>query len=781
MIKLDTTHIYSINHAHSLMKKAVKGGTCYKSKSIRYYNIIAAFDIETSSFKSLIDESYKVEYIYNYIKGVTLMCPDSDIKSFDKVPGIKLYKDKGQPIDEFYQELVNLFPGFIDSGVIDPDKQLISIIDLYLDNKPINEDQEKMSIMYCWQFAINGKVIFGRTWEDFLTLIDIIESYIDIHNRLIVYCHNLSMEFQYIRTLIKWHKVFSINTRKPIYAISETGIEFRCSYILTNYSLENLAKQLKKYNIAKLVGNLDYSLIRSPKTPLTHDEIAYCINDVLVVSAYIQECILVERFISNIPLTATGYCRRYCRKMCLYGTNKALRNKQYNKYRALMACLTIDGKEEYMMLKRAFGGGFTHANARYSGRTMTNVKSFDETSAYIFTAVAELMPMSKGHKVYPRSKEEFENYINHYCCIFDAEFIDIQATFEPDNYISAAHCFVKDNAVRNNGRIYSADRIITTITNVDYQIIRKTYKYKTMCILGMRIYKRGFLPKELIEAIIKLYKDKTILKGIPGKEDEYGNAKALLNSVYGMMVTDICKDEIIYTDTWDVEEVDVDKAIEKYNKSPKRFLFYPWGIFITSYSRAHIWQGILAFGDDYIYSDTDSLKVLNADKHMDFINYYNDWCGRKCDLMCKHMGIDPEDLRPKTSKGVPKPIGVFEDEGVYEKFKTLGAKRYLTYENGNYHMTVAGVNKHVAMPYLIKTYPDVFTAFSIGLHLPAGTTGKLTHVYVDDPINGELIDYNGNIYHFRNEPPGIYLEPTEYDFSISEDYYKFLKGVQMTK
>ena len=53
-----------------------------------------------------------------------------------------------------------------------------------------------------------------------------------------------------------------------------------------------------------------------------------------------------------------------------------------------------------------------------------------------------------------------------------------------------------------------------------------------MTIKNMRIYRRGFLPKELIEAIIKLYKDKTMLKGVIGKEIEYGNAKALLNSVY---------------------------------------------------------------------------------------------------------------------------------------------------------------------------------------------------------------------------------------------------------
>lgn len=533
MIELQTNKIYSINDADNIMQKAIKRGTCYKSKSLRYYNIIAAFDIETSNFKYCPhDDTYKVEYIYNYIKGITIYCPDVDITAFDKVSGITLSDSKGEPLDAYYQELCDIFPGFIPNGIIDPDKQLSAILELYLNNKPIGEDADKFSIMYCWQFAINGKVIFGRTWAEFIHLMDIISNYINKNNRLIVYCHNLSMEFQYIRTLFNWFKVFSVATRKPIYAITDFGIEFRCSYILTNYSLENLAKQLKHYDIQKLVGNLDYNKVRSPKTPMTKDEISYCINDVLVVSAYIQECLLQERFIANIPLTATGYCRRYCRKMCLYGEDYKKRSEQYNKYHALMQSLKIKGKKEYDQLKRAFAGGFTHTAARFSGKLMSLVDSYDEASAYIFSLACELLPMSTSREVEPKTKEEFEHYLKYYYSIFDVEFINLEATFLNDNYISASHCFIKENAIKNNGRIFSADRIVMTITNVDFDIIRKTYKYKSIKVKNMRIYKKGFLPKDLIKAVIKLYKDKTELKGVSGKETEYGNAKALLNSVY---------------------------------------------------------------------------------------------------------------------------------------------------------------------------------------------------------------------------------------------------------
>ena len=50
--------------------------------------------------------------------------------------------------------------------------------------------------------------------------------------------------------------------------------------------------------------------------------------------------------------------------------------------------------------------------------------------------------------------------------------------------------------------------------------------------------------KEVIRSIIKLYQDKTTLKGVKDKEQEYQVSKGLLNSVYGMMVTDITADYI---------------------------------------------------------------------------------------------------------------------------------------------------------------------------------------------------------------------------------------------
>lgn len=653
-------------------------------------------------------------------------------------------------------------------------------------DKPTKEDHNtKRSIMYIWQLAINGRVIVGRTWSEFLYCIDKIITILGLNKqtRILVFVHNLSMEFQFIRKFFKWDKVFAIANRKPIYAITDSGIEFRCSYILTNKALAMLGDDLQKYKVSKMVGDLDYKKVRTPLTPLTKKEMQYCINDVLVVSAYIKECQEQEKYLYRIPYTATGYCRRFVRHNCLYSGGKKYKQKQANRYHAKMLTMTIEDYSEYKQLKRAFQGGFTHAAANYSGLTVLNVDSIDFTSSYPYVLLSEKFPMGKGKIVKIHDNEEFRHYLKYYFCVFDVVFYDLKPKFKYENYLSVSKCYQKTNVVNNNGRVYSADIIGTTLTNIDFDIIEKVYTFSKCNIMNFRIYKKGYLPKEIITSIIKLYKDKTVLKGVAGKETEYQLSKGLLNSVYGMMVTDIIRDDIIYQDgEWTTEAADPDKLINKYNKSRRRFLYYPWGVACTAYARRNIWSGILEFKHDYIYSDTDSIKCINLSDHEQYIKAYNHLCENKLKAMCKHYNIDYSELLPKTIKGDVKPLGIYDHDGHYEKFKTLGAKRYMVCEDGKLSITVSGVNKKTAVPYLLEknTIDDCFMVFNEGLIIPPDQTGKLTHCYIDKEYSGTVTDYLGVKYDY-DSPSGIYFEGAEYNFDISIDYINFLKGYFYTK
>ena len=656
----------------------------------------------------------------------------------------------------------------------------------------LKDNLEKCSIMYVWQFGINGFVIVGRTWDEFTEMINFIIGKLGLceSKRLIIYVHNLSYEFQFIRKLFDWAKVFSIDMRKPIYATTDKGVEFRCSYLLSGYSLEKLGSQLRKYKCEKMAGDLDYTLLRHSSTPLTDKEIGYCVNDVKVVMCYIMELIESEKGIHRIPLTKTGFVRNYCRKNCLYEKRDGKRVANYG-YQALMNELHITSMKEFDALQRAFAGGFTHANAHYSDETQTDVDSYDFTSSYPYAMVSEMYPMSRAVEYQPKNMKEFEHLIKNFCCVFDVEFTNIFQSVEQDTPISVSKCFVHENVVENNGRVSMAGKIVLTITDVDFNVIRNFYQWENMRVGTMFCYKRGYLPTEFVKSILHLYEMKTRLKGVEGKESEYANSKEMLNSCYGMCVTNPLRDEFTYIEDWDIKEPDTEMKSEllyKYNMSRSRFLFYPWGIFVTAYSRRNLFTGIYSVGDDYIYSDTDSIKLKHGDSHKEYFDTYNRVVEKKLKTACAAHGISYSQCAPETIKGVIKTLGVWDYEGRYRRFRTLGAKRYMIEEDNalkaidgktyDYSLTVSGVNKKYAVPYLVEKYgAEIFDHFTDKLEIPPERAGKNIHTYIDYSIHGKVTDYLGETNDYF-ETTGVHLEPTGYNMSLSVAYLNFITGLR---
>ena len=614
----DIDEIYAPSDIRTVLASSVnKKNLIGNSKGVYYYNVPSSFDIETTSFYR--DET-GTQYTYEQLRELQEQSPKK----------IKM---------------------------------------------------EKVAVMYVWQFGINGRVIVGRTWDEFVDMMQTVAEVLELgeKRKLVVYVHNLSYEFQFIRNRFNWDKVFSIDLRKPIYAITTTNIEFRCSYLLSGYGLAKLGSQLVSHKIEKKTGDLDYHLLRNSRTPLTDKEMGYCVNDVKVVMAYIHEQIEDVKGITNIPLTKTGYVRKYCRRNCLYVKSEKGRQQNY-KYMDLMKELQISGLDEFDALQRAFAGGFTHANGEYTECVMENVSSYDFTSSYPYVMVSEQFPMSHGVKVKVKTMKQFEVLMSKYCCIFDVEFDNIMSCKTQDNPISVSKCWKREGVVENNGRVFSAKKIVMTITDVDFSVYKHFYKWEDMKVGVMYCYKRGYLPTEFVQSILYLYEKKTTLKGVKGSEAEYMNSKEMLNSCYGMCVTNPLREEFTYNGEWDIAGLSKEKKEEllgMYNMSRNRFLYYPWGIFVTAYARRNLFTAIIECGDDYIYSDTDSVKILHADRHQAYFDKYNGLVVKKLQLACKHHNIPFDMCQPKTIKGVTKLLGVWDFEGTYERFKTLGAKRYM--------------------------------------------------------------------------------------------------------
>lgn len=640
------------------------------------------------------------------------------------------------------------------------------------------EYNEKRACMYIWMFSIDDNIIIGRTWDEFIFLCEELVKTFSLHwkyRRMVVYVQNLSYEFQFICRRFTWHKVFALDNRIPLTALTESGIEFRCSYRLSGYNLAKMGDNLLKYKVSKMVGDLDYSLVRHSDTPLTDPEMGYCINDVRVLSAYIREKIETDESITKIPLTKTGYVRQYCRQH-IYADHKS---KQFRHYRELMHKLTIE-PEEYTLLRESFQGGFTHANAYHVGKTLHNMQSADFCSKYPSVIVARKYPMGKGELIAIKSKQQFNNTIRDYCCIFRVRFTGIRSKILYENYISFSKCRNITKPVLNNGRVVSADSLEISITNVDYEIINECYTWDTIEIGTFYRYKKAYLPTEFIKCVLEFYRIKTELKGVDGKDAEYLQGKENLNSCYGMMVTAIIREMYTFTNDfagWTNEEPDHEEVIEKYNNSINRFLFFPWGVFVTAYSRHDIWvHGILKVKDDYVYSDTDSIKFLHPEKHQDFIKDFNKQIGEDLLKAMRFHKLDPELIAPKTIKGVNKPLGIYEIDGEYNRFKTLGAKRYL-YEDmdGHINITVAGLPKKAGREYLSK-YKDPFKMFTKNMEVPADQSAKQTATYIDYEIEGTVTDYLGQDGNYH-EYSSIHLENTSYNLSLASDYVSYLLSI----
>ena len=632
------------------------------------------------------------------------------------------------------------------------------------------EHEEKRACMYIWMFGINNLVTYGRTWEELDSFLKVLSTVLglDENRRLCVYVHNLSYEFQFIRKRFDWNEVFLLEERKPAYCRTG-GYEFRCSMKLAGgKSLESVGKDLQKYKVEKKVGDLDYNKVRHSETPLTEKELGYCENDIRVLLSYIQEKIETDGDITKIPLTNTGYVRNYCRKACF---------KSWRRYKTLMKNLEVE-PDEYGQLKRAFQGGFTHANAKYVGKVIENVASFDLTSSYPTVMVLEKFPMSRGkHIGSVTDVEQLLQLMETKCCMFNLEVTNLRPRLFQDNPISASKCQILERHIENNGRVVFADRLKITCTEQDLYIYAQFYDWDEWEITDMVVYDKAYLPRNFVKSILKLYKDKTQLKGLVDQTVNYMISKNMINAAYGMIVTDINRKEFDYIDDAFITSApNLESNIEKYNKSMKRFLYYPWGVWVTAYARANLFSAIIELGDDYIYSDTDSVKFTNYEKHLDYFKNYGEIIMEKISDASTFHRISVDEFSPQNKSGKKVTIGLWDFEGGYDKFKTLGAKRYLVQKDGKFSLTVAGVNKKSACKYLEET-GDPFKFFTKDLVIPADYSKRNVLTYIDDETSGLVCDYNGVVLPYR-EMSSIHMESTEYSFSLSDQFIKFLKGVQ---
>ena len=626
-------------------------------------------------------------------------------------------------------------------------------------------DDIQQSVMYIWQWQFGTEyTVIGRTWDEFIQLQLRIKSCIPSGHWLVVYVHNLSYEFQFLKGIYNFipDDIFAVASRKPIKCDMHGCFEFRCSYKLTNMNLKQFTSKMGVEHIKLSGEDFDYSVKRYPWTDLTQEELEYCINDVLGLVEALNR--LMERdgdTLQTIPLTSTGYVRRNAKRAMREGIHHSFVYSMLPDY------------QTYVALREAFRGGNTHANRYYAGDIVKNVHSADRSSSYPAVICNCEFPMTEFVPILAGDLNM--GYIircmniRHKALLLriGIKNLALRDRFWGCPYISKDKCRNIHKAIdtEDNGRILEAEYIELTVTDIDLKIIMEEYTGNIIFLQGWySSYKK--LPDPLINEVIRYYRDKTELKGVKGQEIYYDKAKALLNSLYGMMAQDPVKHSLIFRQLGDWDEDTIPDADLLGKSNAKAFLAYQWGVWVTAHSRDALERGLRLVhetdGADFIYCDTDSVKYTGI---VNWTAYNNDRV-----MECRESGAFATD-----PKGITHYMGVFEIEdnpetGVaYKYFKTLGAKKYayVEKEGEGVHCTIAGVNKKKGGGELDKH--GGLSAFVEGfVFREAGGTQA---VYNDSPPMDHVVIEG----HFLPISANVAILPSEYTLGITGEYERIIK------
>lgn len=659
--------------------------------------------------------------------------------------------------------------GKIDNTIYSFDIETTSYLDLAGKQIPasdylqLDEGEREASIpkatMYIWMFSVNETVYYGRTWKEFVQFLDKLEK--NCKKRKIIFVHNLSFEFQFFCTQLKIKEVMSRTSRKVMTCtLADYNIQFRCSLYMTNVKLAKLP-EIFGLNVQKMVGDLDYYKMRHSLTPLTDKELGYCEHDCLVIYEYIKTELLTYERVDKIPITSTGKVRKELQKLVMKDM----------KYRRIVRDSINTRPSVYNMLIEAFAGGYTHANYIYSDEVISNVDSYDETSAYPYVLVTHRFPSKVFSETNITSVEDMDR---QYAYLVRVTFYNIRCKYY-NNFISSSKCNNIVNATYDNGRIIKAKELSITLTDVDFRFICDTYDFDYYIINQAYESLYNYLPDKYINFVLDKYVNKTQFKGVKGKELEYMKEKNKFNSLYGMTVTNMIRDDVFYDNDigWYEKPLSDTNIFEKLlDEQKKSFLSFSWGVWCTAYARDNLLRRVIALDDHVVYCDTDSIKLIQGyDKTI--FEKYNKSVEDKIKYVANLLKIPYDRYCPADSKGRTHLLGVFEcetDAGrdvTYDKFITQGAKKYAVEKDGNIEITVSGVPKSGAkcLKSLDKFRDDLVFDYKY--------TNKNTLMYNDNQAPFDLVDYKGVKYTVTDKS-GVCLLPTTYKLGKALEYANLL-------
>ena len=613
--------------------------------------------------------------------------------------------------------------------------------------------------IYQWAFTFDNGLYYGRTPVEFVNKIaEICEiQKTDSEHKLICFFHNLPYDFSYLVLFLKEKfsdpiKILAHAPRKPFSVEYGNGLILRCSYKLSNDSLDRWSKKLDTKH-KKLVGKIDYEKIRTQTAPLYKKDWEYMFRDVIVLDECIQKQLeLYSDTIVTMPLTSTGYIRRVLKKK-FDEHEKGVENKNRHLFKdSALNPIT------YNAHNMEFAGGISQGNINMRGKKQVGrIRHRDFDSHY---------PSRLRVKRYSRDKyalfteattiEALQPYKEEYSILCE---VYIQDLYLKSNEITLPY-LQKSHVLRyisegfryldNNGRMVAFQGISKVYVYIEeVELVRRQYNGK---ILINKTYAsvKDFLPKWFTDVIDSSYIGKNSLKEeieylesenvnrdiIFNKKTDLMKKKNLLNGMYGVAATNPVRVEYILSgNTWKTEKTnveDIEAKLKKFYNSRNSFMRFQWGTECTKNARLELMEFVECIGyENFIYSDTDSIFYYSTDEIEQRIEALNE--KKKQKAMQNGAFVT---LPNGTIKNYDR--FALENEDIKE-FKFLHSKCYAyVTEDDKLHCTIAGVVAKCGKTYRedeLKTIDNLRSKFVF--NKCGGTKAK----YLDS----EIMDYNNNI------------------------------------
>lgn len=238
-------------------------------------------------------------------------------------------------------------------------------------------------------------VRYYRHADDALAYIDDLIEYGAAHDYVpVIAAYNLMFDMQTLMLALTRSYTISVNaqTATSVYTLDLcVDGNVVCRFWDTFYlEMGGLRAMGETCGLPKAVGDWDYTLVRTPETPLTDVELFYARRDVQVIPQYLQWLLranhwLTSDMLGSRVLTKTSLVRQMARRE-IGGRRVMLRDgKKLTLQRAFEITCNQEfprNYESYALRKACFRGGLTFTSAKTAGVVVHNVASLDVTSMH---------------------------------------------------------------------------------------------------------------------------------------------------------------------------------------------------------------------------------------------------------------------------------------------------------------------------------------------------------------------------------------------------------------